>query len=286
MKEKKNKKRFLKKLKTHYRLMVYDDNTFHTVWSMKISQWIIVRWSFFIIVPIIIITVLIIFYTPLRQLIPGYPPANERSILIKNAALVDSLAHHIRIQEQYLNSIQAVIHGEIPMDDSIYIDSIPLINIDLTEYSLNHDSVFQQYLTNLKNEYQTSQRMADNLSALHFNKPVDGKVNIKFDNSKGHLGVDLIANEDSPIIATLNGTVIQSSWTPDTGYVIVIQHKYNLVSIYKHNKELLKKAGEKVKAGETIAIIGNTGELSKGPHLHFELWHNGKALDPLDYITF
>ena len=123
-------------------------------------------------------------------------------------------------------------------------------------------------------------------SRIHFYSPVKGLITNSFNPNENHLGTDVVTASNNVVVAALEGTVIIANWTLETGYVIQIQHSNNLISIYKHNSELLKKVGNHVTAGEVIAIIGNSGELTSGPHLHFELWHNGTPLDPEDYVAF
>jgi murein DD-endopeptidase MepM/ murein hydrolase activator NlpD len=127
---------------------------------------------------------------------------------------------------------------------------------------------------------------ASGISGFLFFPPLKGTVTSRFDAPRKHFGIDIVSNANESIKATLDGTVLLSNFTSETGYVIALQHGNNLVSFYKHNSALLKKAGDFVKAGEVIAIIGSSGELSSGPHLHFELWYNGTPLDPLKYIAF
>jgi murein DD-endopeptidase MepM/ murein hydrolase activator NlpD len=124
------------------------------------------------------------------------------------------------------------------------------------------------------------------LSQIHFFVPLKGVVSNHFDTATDHFGVDLVGGPNSLISAVLDGTVIFSGWTLESGYVVHIQHQADLISVYKHNSELLKFQGDRVKAGEAIAIIGNSGEYSTGPHLHLELWHGGTPLDPEQYIDF
>ena len=128
--------------------------------------------------------------------------------------------------------------------------------------------------------------MVDEVKQMHLMDPVDGYVTDEYDLKKEHYGIDIAAKQDAPVKAVLDGKIISDAYTLETGYVITIQHPNNLVSVYKHNSRLLKKTGAAVKAGEVIAIVGNTGELSTGPHLHFELWNNGRSLNPRDYIVF
>ena len=186
----------------------------------------------------------------------------------------------------FFNGIKAIVAGEAP-EDNIVIDSTVKPNeIQFQEY--NHDSVFQDKLLaeQLSLSMQNNSGKATALSQIHFFVPINGVVTNHFDSAADHFGIDLVSGPNSRISAILGGTVIFSGWTLETGYVIYIQHESNLISVYKHNSELLKTAGDKVKAGEAIAIIGNSGELTSGPHLHFELWHDGTALNPEQYIDF
>jgi murein DD-endopeptidase MepM/ murein hydrolase activator NlpD len=137
----------------------------------------------------------------------------------------------------------------------------------------------------LNTQEQHSSKTND-ISSFFFFTPVKGTVTNVFNSAEKHFGVDIAAAPNEAIKATLDGTVILSAWTSETGYIITIQHSNNLVSVYKHNSALLKKAGTYVKAGEAIAIIGNSGEYTSGPHLHFELWYNGSPVNPKDYIAF
>jgi murein DD-endopeptidase MepM/ murein hydrolase activator NlpD len=153
---------------------------------------------------------------------------------------------------------------------------------------LNQDSIFQDKILEerLSLSVQSTRNPIGSLSNLHFFIPVKGLITNKFNASRGHYGIDLVSQPNTRISATLSGTVLYAGWTLDTGYVIFLQHDNNLVSSYKHNAALLKKTGDRVNGGEAIAIIGNTGEVTTGPHLHFELWHEGKPIDPEQYIVF
>jgi murein DD-endopeptidase MepM/ murein hydrolase activator NlpD len=142
----------------------------------------------------------------------------------------------------------------------------------------------EQY--NLTFSEKPRQQTGINLSQLHFFTPLRGVITNSYNQETDHFGTDIVAGPNEVIKATLEGTVIVANWTLETGYVIQIQHENNLVSIYKHNAELLKKVGNRVLAGEPIAIVGNSGEITTGPHLHFELWYNGSPVNPEDYIVF
>ena len=235
---------------------------------------------------IVVLVILLIATTGLREYIPGYPKAEYRQTLVRNALLVDSLETELQKRDQFFRGIQSIMAGEVPEDEQTNQADAPNLNIEFQEY--NHDSVFQDELLEeqLSLSLQNSSEGEIGLSQMHFFVPVKGVVSDHFQSVSDHFGIDIVSEANARISSVLDGTVIFSGWTLNTGYVIYIQHQAELVSVYKHNAELLKKAGDKVKAGEVIAIIGNTGEYSSGPHLHFELWHNGTAIDPENFIDF
>jgi len=287
MKKEKKKEKIFRKLKNRYRLIIYNDSTFQTVWSTKLT-----RMNVFIIggiggLVLIFLTVLIIAYTPVKQLIPGYPSENVRKLMMKNAIMLDSLDQQIKMRDNYFDKIKALIKGDVP-DEPDYVADTVIRSANMNFQVYNHDSLFRQNL--LEEQLDLSLEKGDvrqtNIANIHFFTPLKGMVSQKFEKSIDHFAVDVVGLPNSRISAVLAGTVIFSGWTVETGYVIYIQHENNLVSVYKHNSELLKVVGDHVEAGEVIAFMGNTGELSTGPHLHFELWHKGVPLDPEQYIDF
>lgn len=287
MRNKEKKEKIIQRLQNRYRLIIYNDSTFQTVWSTKL-RWI----NLFVIVGLgglllIFITVLIIAYTPVRQLIPGYPSEDVRNMMVRNAVMADSLKQQIEVRDHYFESIKAIIRGEVPEDHEYDVDTIVRPeNMELRTY--NPDSLFRQNLLEeqLDLSLQKGEARQGNIANIHFFAPLRGMVSQKFDKTIDHFAIDVVGLPNSRISAVMEGTVIFAGWTVETGYVIYIQHENNLVSVYKHNSELLKKEGDRVKAGEVIAFMGNTGELTTGPHLHFELWHMGTPLDPEQYIDF
>ena len=284
--EEKRRHKFFEKLKDKYRLIIYNDTTFQSVWSMKLSRLKVFTVTSLLSAIIVILVILLIATTGLREYIPGYPKAEYRQMLVHNALKVDSLENELAKRDEFFRGIKAIVSGEIPEDNLKTNADIKPGEIDIQEY--NHDSVFQDKLLaeQLSLSIQNKNNRKPGLNQMHFFVPVKGVVSNQFDSGKDHFGIDLVSNPNAIISAVLRGTVIFSGWTLETGYVIYIQHESDLISVYKHNAELLKNSGDKVKAGEAIAIIGNTGELSTGPHLHFELWHNGNALNPEQYIDF
>ncbi|MBN2519196.1 MAG: M23 family metallopeptidase [Bacteroidales bacterium] len=284
----KNKK-LINKLTHKYRLIVYNDNTFEEVWYMRLSRLNLIALFGTAIICLITLTILIVAYTPAKEFIPGYPDGDLRRNIILNSIKLDSLEHELAVREQYYNNIRAIISGEDPEE---FIDS----NENEAEYKeitftkSPFDSILREQI---EQEEQFNLILADNdnsspinFSTIHFFVPLKGIVTNKFNIDENHFGVDVVTAPNKVVAAVLEGTVTMANWTLETGYVIQIQHANNLISVYKHNSVLLKKVGNFIKAGEAIAIVGNSGELTTGPHLHFELWHDGKPLDPEDYISF
>lgn len=274
------KKKFYSKLKNQYRLIIYNDTTFQSVWSMKLSRLKVFTATSLMSAIIVVLVILLIATTGLREYIPGYPKAEYRQMLIHSALKVDSLEMELAKRDRFFKGIQTIMSGDVPEDDHIVEAESPSTEVEFQQY--NHDSVFQDELLaeQLSLSLQPDNGNKTDLSRMHFFVPVKGVITEHFNSSSDHFGIDLVSEANARISSVLSGTVIFSGWTLKTGYSIYIQHDGDLVSVYKHNSELLKKEGDRVSAGEAIAIIGNTGELSTGPHLHFELWHDGTALNP------
>ncbi len=275
---------------THrYRLTVFNDNTLQEVWKIRLTRldiFTIVGSS--VILLVILITILISF-THLREFIPGYPDGTQRVLIQNNAIMVDSLRSELEKRDRYFENMRRIISGEAPDDFENEQDALASYeNITFTkslEDSLLRHQIEQEEQYNLSVTDRTIKE--SKISDLFFFSPIKGMVTSQFNPLQNHFGTDVVGNQDAVIHATLAGTVIMASWTLDTGYVLQIQHEDNLVSVYRHNAKLLKEVGSHVRAGESIAILGNTGELyTSGPHLHFELWFNGKPIDPEKYVVF
>lgn len=274
-------------LKDHYRLIIYNDSSIQTVWSIKLTPIKVLTLGGLGAIILILLTTLIIAYTPLRENIPGYPNAKVRQQIVYNYMKVDSLENEVKTRDNYFEKLRSLFKGEVPPDEAAASDH-GLKTYDVKFKDFNTDSVFQDKLNEEKQNLAISKGSAKlpSIANIHFFTPLRGLITNNFDTKAEHLAVDVVGSPNSRISCVLDGTVIFSGWTMDTGYSIYIQHENNLVSVYKHNAELLKDIGDKVKAGDAIAIMGNTGELTTGPHLHFELWHNGTALNPETYIDF
>ena len=236
---------------------------------------------------------LLVFFTPLKRLVPGYGDVTSSGEFIKIERKLRSAEEELSAYKLYYEKVRGLITGpqvaatsETEMSSpQIQADQEPVTRIPEDE-ELRDKVETEDALTISPEEFINSRKPDRELYEIYFVPPVNGEISAPFMPDKEHFGVDVLAPKNTPVRATMDGYVIASDWTLETGYTIGIQHDNNLISFYKHNSVLLKKVGEPVKAGEAIAIIGNTGTLSDGPHLHFELWQNGKPINPADYIRF
>lgn len=272
----------------NFRLAIVDDKTHRQLLILHFT-----RTSFFVaIVTFLVVLCSIIFsviaFTPVRTFIPGYPDARSKRAAIQNAITIDSLESVIYRWELYSENLRRVVEGEEP----IKIDSIINANrlnadeiSDVAELQ-RQDSLLSEHVKE-EEQFGVSDRVRRDLpiEGMHFFTPLKGVVSQGFDPGL-HPYIDITAPAGSVVKATLDGTVIFAGWSDDTGHTIQIQHDEDIISIYKHNAKLLKKTGDKVSAGSPIALVGNSGELTTGDHLHFELWHKGEAVDPTKYIKF
>ena len=271
-----------------FRLALFDDRTHEYLLNIHFT-----RTTFFVAVVSILVVLTsaiysLIAFTPVRTFIPGYPDAHSKRAAIQNAMRIDSLESVIYRWELYSENLRRVVEGEEPLK----IDS--LINAtrsdtrpqaDAGELALK-DSLLRQQVKE-EEKFDISGRDKRNLpiEGLHFFTPLKGVISQGYDPAV-HPYIDITAPAGSVVKAVLDGTIINDSWSEDTGYTIQIQHDGDIISIYKHNEKLLKKTGEKVTAGSPIALVGNTGKLTTGEHLHFELWYKGETVDPTSYISF
>ena len=272
----------------NFRLAIVDDKTHKQLLTIHFT-----RTTFFVaIVTFLVVLCSVIYsviaYTPVKTFIPGYPDARSKRAAIQNAITIDSLESVIYRWELYSENLRRVVEGEEP----IKIDSIIKANSrsngqspDVAELQ-RQDSLLREHVKE-EEQFGVSDVVRRDLpiEGMHFFTPLKGVVSQGFDPGL-HPYIDITAPAGSVVKATLDGTVIFAGWSDDSGHTIQIQHDGDIVSIYKHNEKLLKKAGDKVTAGSPIALVGNSGELTTGDHLHFELWHKGEAVDPTRYINF
>jgi len=277
--------------KHRFRITIYNDHTFEEIWQTRLTKLGTFTLIGAVILSLIVLTTILIAFTNLREFIPGYPDGNMRRNIIMTAYRLDSLENELHIRDQYFSNINAIISGKEPADfQSLQDTSKNYENITFSksvEDSLLRIQIEQEEQYNLSASEYEENKKGSKIINQHFFTPLKGVVTSKFNPVDNHFGTDIVAESNTIVSAVLDGTVIMAGWTLETGYVIEIQHGNNIISVYKHNAELLKDIGTVVRAGETISIIGNSGELyTTGPHLHFELWHNGKPIDPEQYIIF
>ncbi len=266
-----------------------NDDTFEERFSLKLTPLGFFTLNGTVIIAFIILIISLIAFTPLREYIPGYADVNMRRQLIYLTSKLDSIEQDMESKNIYIQNLNDVISGKtIPDPEAMKKDSTLKYN-EIDAPPSKEDSALRAEIE-AADKYSLSTgentEVKNGISSFIFFTPVKGLVTSSFNFKEEHLGVDVAAPENSSIKATLDGTIIYSGWTADGGYLIQIQHSHNLVSVYKHNSALMKKTGQFVKAGEVIAIIGNSGELTTGPHLHFELWYNGNAVNPQEYMVF
>jgi len=274
-----------------------NDDTFEEKISFRLTRLNVIVVVGTITILLIIGTAYIIAFTPLKEYIPGYTNLNIQKDLYELRLRADSLEKNLQQKNLYIQNIRNVIDGNIisSIDQKPQrIDSGIQKTTEITDKRSVEDSLFRMEIENQKknNTFVREEVPADNSESGDqsrnqlFFTPLKGVIVNTYNADKKHYGIDIVAGKNEAIKSVLEGTVIFSAWTLNTGYVIAIQHSFNIISVYKHNSSLLKKEGEHVRAGEPVAIIGSTGEMTNGPHLHFELWHNGYPVNPLEYIPF
>ena len=291
MPQKIEKKRgFFNKLHDKYRLVLMNDETFEEKLSFRLTRFNVFIFFGALTIFLVVATTYLIAFTPLREYIPGYGDFDTRQVLRELTLRTDSLETSLRQKDFYIQNIRNIVEGrEIMEEMPDTIENRTYYGLDELPHS-PEDSILRAEIESM-GRYATSitameVTLDNNINQFFFFPPIKGVVTSFFEPASSHFGIDLVADPNEAIKATLDGTIIFAEWTIQTGYTIAIQHSNNLISVYKHNSVLLKREGASVKAGDVIAIVGNTGILSSGPHLHFELWFNGNPVDPLDYIIF
>lgn len=273
-----------------YRFSVINDTTFEEVWRVRLTQYNAFLLITFLVLFIIASTTCLIAFTNIREFIPGYPDVTMRRNILMSAIRLDSLEKELALRDNYFANLNAIIAGEQPRE--IYSMQDTSVTYASIRYTTSPEE--SELRTQVENEERYSvsfnpglSESVTSLAELHFFTPVKGIISGKFEIRNKHFGTDIVAKPRSPVSAALDGTVIFTGWTMETGYVIGIQHRNNILTVYKHNSSLLKETGDLVRAGEPVSIVGNSGELfTSGPHLHFEIWYKGTPLDPEKHILF
>lgn len=286
-----NKKTLSNRLTTRYLLIVRNEENFaeKTTYSFTYAKIIL----FFAVLFVVMSGLSFYLTTTLFEEMfdPRYAQLKATRDVVRLSDTIDSIGIELKNKDQFIDNLKMIMSGRdstfANTTNSNDIGSKEIREIVQSEAINPIDSQFRKEFESGGLDLQvTTSRLSQELQDFFLFKPVDGIISDGFDPQKDHLAVDIVAKEDEPIKAVADGTVVFASWTQDSGYVLGIQHRGNLMSMYKHNSEILKKVGSFVTAGEVISIIGNTGELTSGPHLHFELWYNGNPIDPEEFIGF
>ena len=273
-----------------YRFSVVNDTTFQEIWRIKLTQYNAFLLITALVLFIIGATASLLAFTNLREMIPGYPDITMRRNILMSAIRLDSLEKELERRDRYFANLNAIISGKEPKGSYSAADTTGYQG-EVTFRKTPEDSALRAQVENEEKYSLTvgsvSSENQTNLASLHFFPPVKGIISGKYDPRTRHFGTDIVTKPKSPVSAALDGTVIFTGWTMETGFVIQIQHPNNIVSVYKHNANLLKETGDIVRAGEPISVVGDSGELyTSGPHLHFEIWYKGSPLDPEKHILF
>jgi murein DD-endopeptidase MepM/ murein hydrolase activator NlpD len=290
MAEQKEKRKLIRRLKSHFRLVVLNEDTLEEKASFKLRPLNVFVTVGLTVILLIVLTTILIAFTGLREYIPGYADVRMKRQMYSLIMKADSLQVALNRRELYLQNIKDIINGQAGQEPK---DKRPEQNTPSkfdTIKSLKkspEDAALRSEIENTDNySLGITNEAATGISSFLFFPPIKGTVTNRYNTNAKHYGIDVVGKPNEAIKATLDGTVLLANFTSETGWTIGIQHGNNLFSLYKHNSALLKKVGDYVKAGDPIAIIGNSGELTTGSHLHFELWYNGSAIDPQKYISF
>lgn len=283
------RRRWLRKLRDRYRLLLINDSTFEERFTMRLNRLNVLLLGVGAFLAYGAFVTAIIVLTPLKRYIPGYADQETKRNAYRSLLLADSLGQRLRERDIYIDNLRAVLRGDLPAD-SVHLFARLAETPSATDMAPGVvDSMLRQRVAREEayslTEGGTSTDRRE-LAGVFFFPPLRGIVTSRFERRQGHFGIDIVAKANAAVKACLMGTVTLASWTTDAGHVLHIQHANDLVSIYKHNSVLLKQVGDRVKAGEAIAIVGDSGELTTGPHLHFELWLSGDPVDPQSYMVF
>lgn len=287
-------------LKNKFRLVIMNEDTFQEIASFKLTLFNFYLLGSTILVSVGLLALLFIAVTPIKRYLPGYGLGSSSEEVLSLMRKVESVENEMNAQRIYISNVKRMLTGDVETVEDIPVPEKNLLSnlvnqdeVNLVAPSVEDNELRKEVeLENIGNlakrsRYSGTEKEEDTpIEGVFFVNPVKGEITSRFDLKKNHFGVDIVAPKNTAIKAALSGFVFLADWTLETGHTIGIQHANNLITFYKHNAALLKKVGTFVKAGEAIAIIGNTGTKTEGPHLHFELWYKGIVMDPTDFISF
>jgi len=281
---KKKKNNLLKKLTNHYRILIINDDTYEEKLSFKLNRLNVFVFAGLFAFFMILLTTTLIAFTPIRTYIPGYTAPGLRKEAMQLQLKTDSLEKALQVNTYYLNELKKVLNNEITLEEFNDNYQKKVANPDIIKLVPGKEDSLLRKEVDERERFKVNQQK--NTLTYNFITPVKGIIVNSFNSEKKHFGVDIALKKATPIKAIAKGRVIFADWSADTGNTIIISHPQNIVSIYKHNQKILRKTGDMVQTGEVIALSGNTGEQTTGPHLHFELWIKETPVNPEDFINF
>lgn len=270
-----NKRSLLERLRDNYRLVVIDDDDLKEVNTFKFNLLTLYVLVSTIMVLIGAMAISLIIFTPIKRMIPGYGDISDNSQYLELRQKVEDLDEQMKAQEVYNNGLRNLLTG-VGADPTLASALDTNVEVESAEIKV----------TAIKNTDVKEASKTQELNQLVFATPLTGSVSAGFDTNIEHFGIDIVAPKNTPIKSVMSGMVINADWSVNDGNTVTVQHTRNIISVYKHNSALLVKTGDLVKSGQAIAIIGNTGKLTSGPHLHLEIWYNGIPVNPANFLTF
>ena len=283
---KKKKYTIIDKLSERFHILLVNEKTLEKKKLISSSTFSLAASSFIVFLILLSASFLLIYFTPLKEYFRGYTSVELRQNSVENSMKLDSLENLYIMQSNYINSLKDLLSGNISyeeLDENLSRNDNKIIELEIVE--TNQEDSLLRALVEEEDKYNAFDIQGERFTTVLF-PPVKGGLSSAFDINSKHYGVDIVMPENSPVHSISEGIVVFSEWTSATGFVIIIEHLNGLTSIYKHNSSIVKNQGDRVGTGEIIAFTGNTGELTTGPHLHFELWYQGEPVDPQSYIEF
>ena len=282
---KRKRDKIKEKLTFKYRFVVLNEDTFEERFSFKLNRLNAFIFGGIFSVLLVTLTILLVALTPLKEYIQGHSSTELKKEATELVYKVDSLNKALSVNDLYIENIQQVLKGEIKRVDFNKDSVLKKIQHDDINFAPPLvDSIFREEVEQ-EDRYSVFEQATKNTDIV-FTTPIRGQVTQAYDDQEKHFAIDIAVDQDTPVKSVADGTVIFNGFTADTGYVIIIEHGQGFTSVYKHNASLYKQQGDLVRNGEVIASAGSTGTFSTGPHLHFELWNDGYAVNPANYINF
>jgi len=286
----KNKKTLSSWLTTKYLLIVRNEENLSEKSPFSFTYAKLIVFSFALLTLLLVLSLLLSRSILSQWFDPRHATLEANEKLLMLTLRIDSLSYEVERKQMFINTFKSILMEDFEGIDSAETGNPQIMNMGSSyaqDELLPIDSLIRKEFEETGEEYLgLDVRYNQEIQEIFFFSPINGIVTGPFDLSEAHYGIDIVAKTDEPVKSIADGSVIMADWTQESGYVIAIQHRNNLISVYKHNAALLKKVGTFVSAGEIIAIIGNTGELTTGPHLHFEIWYNGTPVNPEDFVSF